>query len=78
MLKARKTELIGNMYIATLIFLYVNIYTYIYKIFIIYTHTHTYGASWVVLVVKNPPANAGDIKRCKFNPWVGKIPWRRA
>ena len=21
--------------------------------------------------VKNPPANAG------FNPWVGKIPWRR-
>ena len=25
-------------------------------------------------VVKNPPANAGDV--C-FNPWVGKIPWRR-
>ena len=23
-------------------------------------------------VVKNPPANAGDI-----DPWVGKIPWRR-
>ena len=29
-------------------------------------------------MVKNPPANAGDIKRCGFNPWVGKIPWRRA
>jgi len=28
----------------------------------------------VVLVVKNPPANAGDIKRCSFDPWVGKIP----
>ena len=28
--------------------------------------------------VKNPPANAGDIKRRRFNPWVGKIPWRRA
>ena len=28
-------------------------------------------ASQVVLVVKNLPANAGDI------PWVGQIPWRR-
>ena len=26
--------------------------------------------------VKNPPANAGD-KRLGFDPWVGKIPWRR-
>ena len=33
-------------------------------------------ASQVVLVVKNPPANAGD--RCKFIPWVRKIPWSRA
>ena len=31
----------------------------------------------MVLVVKNPPANAGRCKRCVFNPWVGKIPWRR-
>jgi len=29
-------------------------------------------------MVKNLPANAGDIKRCEFDPWVGKIPWRRA
>jgi len=28
----------------------------------------------VVLVEKNLPANAG----CGFDPWVGKIPWRRA
>ena len=28
-------------------------------------------------VVKNPSAETGD-KRCEFNPWVGKIPWRRA
>ena len=35
-------------------------------------------ASQVVLVVKNQPANAGDVKRCRFDPWVGKIPWRRA
>ena len=32
----------------------------------------------MVLVVKNPPANAGDIKRHRFNPWLGKIPRRRA
>ena len=31
----------------------------------------------MVLVVKNLPANAGDIRE-RFNPWVGKIPWRRA
>ena len=29
-------------------------------------------------MVMNPPANAGDIKIYEFNPWVGKIPWRRA
>ena len=31
----------------------------------------------MMLVVKNPPANAGDI-RLRLDPWVGKIPWRRA
>ena len=30
-----------------------------------------------VLVVKNPPTNAEDSKRCGFDPWVGKMPWRR-
>ena len=34
-------------------------------------------ASQVTLVVKNPHANAGDIKRHEFDRWVGKIPWRR-
>ena len=28
-------------------------------------------------MVKNPPASAGDVRR-EFNPWLGKIPWRRA
>ena len=28
-------------------------------------------------MVKNMPANAGDV-RDSFNPWVGKTPWRRA
>ena len=37
-------------------------------------------APQVVLVVKNPSANAGEVrgKRHGFDPWVGKIPWRRA
>ena len=35
-------------------------------------------ASQVVPVVKNPPANAGDVKRHRFDPWVRKIPWKRA
>ena len=29
-----------------------------------------------MLVIKNPPANAGH-KRCQFDPWVRKILWRR-
>ena len=28
----------------------------------------------MALVVKNLPASAGDYKRCRFDPWVGKIP----
>ena len=32
----------------------------------------------MALVVKNPPVNAGDIRDEGFDPWVGKIPWRRA
>ena len=32
-------------------------------------------ASQVALVVKNPPANAGDVRYVGgFNPWVRKIP----
>ena len=29
-------------------------------------------------MLKNLPANEGDIKRYKFNLWVWKILWRRA
>ena len=29
-------------------------------------------------MVKNLPAKAGDNKRCEFNPWLRKIPWKRA
>ena len=31
----------------------------------------------VALVVKNPPAHVRDM-RLRFNPWVKKIPWKRA
>ena len=42
----------------------------------VYCLSFTYNWSpQVVLEVKNPPANAGDIG---FNSWVRKIPWRRA
>ena len=34
----------------------------------------THRLSQVALVVKNPPANAGDVRH-GFNPWVRKIPW---
>ena len=36
------------------------------------------GESQVALGVKNPPAKAGDIRDLQFDPWVRKIPWRRA
>ena len=42
-------------------------------------HTHSFrnrpGASQVALVVKNPPANAGD--RPGLDPCIRKVPWRR-
>ena len=34
-------------------------------------------ASQVVLVLKNSLASTGRLKKCGFNPWVWKIPWRR-
>ena len=29
-------------------------------------------------MVENLPANAGDTGDVGFDPWVGKVPWRRA
>ena len=29
-------------------------------------------------IIKNPPANAGDIGEASLIPWIGKIPWMRA
>ena len=41
------------------------------------SYVYCNGFSQVVLVVKNLPANAGDM-RWGFNHWVQKITWRRA
>ena len=38
------------------------------------TYKEFFGASQMALVLKNPPASAGDIKRLGFSPWIGKIP----
>ena len=37
-----------------------------------------FRASQMALLVKNLPANAGDLMICGFNAWVRQIPWRRA
>ena len=47
------------------------------SLYVLKGHKTVHLGVWeVVLVVKNPPANAGD--RRGFGPWVWKIPWRRA
>ena len=33
--------------------------------------------SQVVQWLKNLPANVRRCRRCSYDPWVGKIPWRR-
>ena len=46
------------------------------------THTYTYVYAYMGFPGgasdKEPNSNAGDIMRHGFNPWVRKIPWRRA
>ena len=32
----------------------------------------------MAVVVKNPPAKFRRCKRCRFDPWLRKVPWRRA
>ena len=42
--------------------------------FISWRHRASFWGFPAGSVVNNPPANAGDMG---FDPWVGKIPWRR-
>ena len=39
--------------------------------------SQTWRASQVALVVKNPPAKAGGVRR-RFSPWARRISWKRA
>ena len=41
------------------------------------TGTIVTGTCQEAVTVKNLPANVGRHKGHGFNPWVGKIPWRR-
>ena len=44
-----------------------------------YSHSETIIRDmWVALVVKNPPANAGDLRDTGLIPGSGIFPWRRA
>ena len=42
-----------------------------------FTFRASEGASQAALVVRNPPACAGDRRDHGFDPWVGKNSWRR-
>ena len=50
------------------------LYLHIYPLFFFrfYSHIDLYRASQVVLVVKNPPANAEDVRRRKLGRSPGK------
>ena len=62
----------------TYVYMYTNMYTHVYM----YTNSYTYvficlrmfmyRASHVALVVKNPPANARDIRETGLIPGLGR------
>ena len=47
-------------------------------------YTHTYIHTYIYIGVlggasgKEPVCQYRGQKRCRFDPWVGKVPWRRA
>ena len=46
----------------------------IYHAYKLSTSHHLEGASQVALVVKNPPANAGDVRDLSLLPELGRFP----
>ena len=56
---------------------YFLLYSRVNQLYMIIHQLHIH-ASQVALVVKNPPTSEGRRKRHGFDPWIGKIPWRRA
>ena len=58
--------------------IYIYIYIYIYiDILIRSTNLNIIRACQKSLVVMSPHANVEDIRDCRFDPWAGKISWRR-
>ena len=66
-----------HMCICICVHVYICICICVYVCVCVYIYIYIYRTSQVVLMVENQPANAGDV-RDGFNPWVRKIPWRRA
>ena len=44
----------------------------------LYTHTHTHTHIYVCISVYMYRLPSGKEASCGFDPWIGKIPWRRA
>ena len=65
-----KSQVMHTSYHLLSIYIYTILSTYI----VLYIYVYVY--SQVALVVKNPSADVD--KRYGFDPWVGKMPWRRA
>ena len=66
--------IISFFFCSWVIFYCVYIYIYIYIYTHTYIHTHTYGLLWWLRWWRVPL----QCRRPGFDPWVGKIPWRRA
>ena len=73
-----------HMYTHTHIYMYTyththtHIYTYTHIYTHVYTHTHTHTHIYIVAsLVGQAVKNLLQCQRPMFNPWVGKIPWRR-
>ena len=67
----------SSMSFAKSIFSYIYIsYNYIYLCIHTYTHTHIHTPSGTS--GKESACQHARLKRLRFYPWVGKIPWRRA
>ena len=54
------------------VYIYTHIYTYIYTY--VYIYVYTWWASLVAIVLKNPPANAGDIRDAGLSPGLERYP----
>ena len=62
-------------YIKFCVYIYVYIYTHIHISFYFYPYIATYMQAFqVVLVIKKPPANEGDLREAGSIPGLGRSP----